>query len=59
MSSVLKAIRDHLQDLEEYITFLEAENESYRKVIEILTSNGTERAKITDGINGDAERELP
>lgn len=55
MSGALKAIRDHLQDLEEYVVFLEAENENYRKVIEILTSNGKERAKITDGINGDAE----
>lgn len=58
MSSALKAIRDHLQDLEEYVVFLEAENENYRKVIEILTSNGEERAKIANGINGDAEREL-
>lgn len=53
--SVLQNLRQHLQDLEDYIIFLEEENENYRQVIQILTSDGKERNKITDGINGDAE----
>lgn len=57
MSSVLSAIRQHIDEMEQYIVFLEAENENLRNIIITITSDGTD--KITDGINGDAERELP
>ena len=52
MKPITSTIREHLDDLEAYITYLEAENENLRKII-IKITDGTDQA--TDGINGDAE----
>ena len=57
MSSVLSVIRQHIDKMEQYIVFLEDENKNLRQIIQILTTNGTD--KITDGVNGDAKRKLP
>ena len=54
---VLSVIRQHIDEMEQYIVFLEDENKNLRQIIQILTTNGTD--KITDGVNGDAKRKLP
>lgn len=43
--SSITNIRQHLQDLQSYISYLEEENENLRKVITILTDGNGNRKK--------------